>query len=120
MTPSQLAALATIDGHGPLPIGQLAEIEGIAAPTATKIVDQLVAANLVVREPDPNDRRVRRLSSTPDGKAFLARVRDRRTAWLVKQLADLSDEDFDAVLATVDLFGRLVAAHSEERSPLKN
>jgi len=120
MTPSQLAALATIDGQGPLPIGRLAELEGIAAPTATKIVDQLVDAKLVVRTSDESDRRIRQLSVTEEGKAFLARVRDRRTAWLVKELAEFTDDDFTMVLDTVDLLERLIAAHSDERSPLKN
>ncbi|MCU1497056.1 MAG: transcriptional regulator, MarR family, partial [Acidimicrobiales bacterium] len=93
LTPTQLAALATLERCGPIPIGTLADVEQVAAPTATKVVDKLHAAGLVQRLADPADRRVSRVSLTDAGAALLAEVRDRKTAWLATRLADLTTSD---------------------------
>ncbi|WP_426573261.1 MarR family winged helix-turn-helix transcriptional regulator [Aquihabitans sp. McL0605] len=89
LSPTQLAALATITRSGPLPIGTLADEEQIGAPAATKIVDKLQASGYVVRESDPADRRVSRVSTTPAGEALMAEIRARKTAWLTNRLEAL-------------------------------
>ena len=45
--PSQVAALATIERHGPLSPSELAELERIKRPTATRILRHLEEAGLV-------------------------------------------------------------------------
>ena len=52
--PSQVSALATIERHGPLTPSELAEIERIQRPTATRIVARLEEAELVERVVDPD------------------------------------------------------------------
>jgi len=49
-----------------------------APPSVTKVVTKLEAAGLVRRHPDATDRRVVRVSTTADGNALLARIRQRR------------------------------------------
>lgn len=112
LTPSQLAALATVSRSGPLPIGRLAEEEGIAAPTATKVVDKLVSAGLVERGADPRDRRVTLLSTTAEGRALIDEVRARRTAWLTERLGELDDADFDTILAAARVLEHLMTAET--------
>ncbi|HMQ28797.1 MAG TPA: MarR family transcriptional regulator, partial [Acidimicrobiales bacterium] len=58
MSPTLLAALATIDRAGPLTFGELAAHEQVTAPTITKAVRKLEAEGLVARRPDPDDGRV--------------------------------------------------------------
>src|SRR5438309_8280661 len=58
LTPSQLSALAVIANHGPLTLGALADHERVAPPSITKVATKLEAQNLVVRTPDPADRRI--------------------------------------------------------------
>lgn len=59
--------------------GQVAEAVGIEPPSMVRIIDQLVAAGLVLRQDDPSDRRAKTLSLTADGK----RVADQLEAALV-------------------------------------
>src|SRR5215208_4274142 len=73
--PSQVAALATIERHGPLSPSELAERERIKRPTATRILRHLETAGLVERVKDPEDGRASILSATPDAKELLKRLR---------------------------------------------
>src|SRR3954462_7167220 len=58
LSPSQLSALATIERHGTLTLGALADQERVAPPSITKVVAKLEAAGLVERKLDERDRRV--------------------------------------------------------------
>jgi len=89
LSPSQLSALATIERHGPVTLGGLAELERVAPPTVTKVAAKLEAAGLVARQIDANDRRVCRVLLTRQGTDLLATVRARKTAWLTGRLAEL-------------------------------
>lgn len=109
-SPTQLAALATIDRSGPLPIGALADIEQISAPTATKAVDKLHAAGCVERHPDPDDRRVTRVSLSPAGRKVLAQIRARKTAWLTTRLAELPASELALLTDALDVLDHLTSA----------
>jgi DNA-binding MarR family transcriptional regulator len=91
--PSQTAALATVERHGPLSPSELAEIERIRRPTVTRIVRHLEQASLIERVTDPQDGRASILSVTAEGRALLRRLRERKTAYLAKRLAALDAED---------------------------
>ena len=91
--PSQVAALATIERHGPLSPSELAERERIKRPTATRILRHLEAAGLVERVRDPEDGRASILSATPEARELLKRLRERKTAYLATRLSKLDDED---------------------------
>src|SRR5262249_57856566 len=56
-SPTQLAALATIERDGPLTLGALAAIERVRPPTITAAVGRLEEHGLVRRRTDPRDRR---------------------------------------------------------------
>jgi DNA-binding MarR family transcriptional regulator len=91
--PSQVAALATIERHGPLSPSELAEIERIKRPTATRILRHLEEAGLVERIKDPEDGRGAIVSVTPAGRSHLKRLRARKTAYLATRLHGLNAED---------------------------
>ena len=57
LSPSMTAALATMERHGPLTPSELAEIERIKRPTATRVLHRLEEEGLVERRADPNDGR---------------------------------------------------------------
>lgn len=120
LTPTQVAALATLARCGPVAIGVLAEEEQVAAPTATKIVDKLAAANLVDRRVDPRDRRVTLVSVTETGTRLLAEVRARKTAWLTTRLAELSVEDRVRLAAALPVLENLVSAPRSPQAPPEN
>ena len=91
--PSQVAALATIERHGPLSPSELAEAERIKRPTATRILRHLEDAGLVERVKDPDDGRSSIVSITGGGRTHLKRLRARKTAYLASRLDRLDAED---------------------------
>jgi DNA-binding MarR family transcriptional regulator len=93
LSPSQSAALATIDRHGPLTPSELAARERIQRPTATRVIARLEAAGLVDRTRDPDDRRSSVVALTPAGRELLARVRTRKDAYLSRRLRDLDADE---------------------------
>jgi len=109
LTPTQLAALATVDRRGPIPVGTLADEEQIGAPTATKIVEKLHAAGYVARTPSAEDRRVTLVSTTAAGRALLADIRARKTAWLTTRIADLDDHDRGALASVAAVLEHLTS-----------
>jgi DNA-binding MarR family transcriptional regulator len=91
--PSQTAALATVERHGPLSPSELAQIERIKRPTATRIIGHLEGAGLVERVKDPADGRASILTVTAEGRRLLKRLRERKTAYLAQRLDKLDAED---------------------------
>lgn len=103
-----LSALVTIEGHGPLTLGELAAMEKVQPPTMTPIVARLEADELVRRETDPVDRRVAHITITPKGKQLLERSRSRKTAYLAKRLQALRPEERAVVGQAVEILERFV------------
>ena len=91
--PSQVAALATVERHGPLSPSELAEFERIKRPTATRIVRHLEEGGLVARVNHPADGRSSILSVTAEGRALLKRLRERKTAYVAKRLGAMDADD---------------------------
>ena len=74
LTMQQMRVLGLV-GHEPGLTGQeLSARLGVSAPTASGIVDRLVAKGLLSRVDDPDDRRVRRIALTPDGNHLLSGI----------------------------------------------
>ena len=109
LSPSQLSALATIERHGAMTLGALAEQERVAPPSVTKVVAKLEAAGLVVRRLDEADRRVAWVSTTPPGSARLAKIRQRKTMWLSAQIAQLDDTQRRRLADALDVLDALTA-----------
>ena len=93
LSPSQTAALATIERHGPLTPSELAEREHVQRPTVTRVLARLEEAGLIVRAADPTDGRSSLVSISDDGRALLAAVRTRKDAYLARRLDSLSPQD---------------------------
>ncbi|MGC5582873.1 MarR family winged helix-turn-helix transcriptional regulator [Ornithinimicrobium sp. W1679] len=74
-------------------VSALAEHLGIAPRSATEVADALEAAGLLVRAPDPSDRRAVLLTLTTRGSDLVGRVRDERRAAGDAAVGDLSPDD---------------------------
>jgi DNA-binding MarR family transcriptional regulator len=96
--PSQTSALASIERHGPLTPSELARIERIQRPSATRIVARLEEAGLVERVADPTDGRSFTVGTNADGRALMNKLRTRKNAFLARRLRGLDEAD----LATLD------------------
>ena len=93
LSPTLTAALATVDRHGPLTPSELAKRERVQRPTATRLVARLEELGLLQRAADPVDRRSSLLSVTPEGKALLKQMRERKTAFLAHRIEGLDAEE---------------------------
>jgi DNA-binding MarR family transcriptional regulator len=93
LSPSQLAALATIERHGPVTPSELATHERIQRPSVTRMLARFEEAGLVARTPDPHDGRSSLIALTPAALAMTAELRTRKTAYLARHIEDLSAED---------------------------
>lgn len=92
LTPTQLAALSTVEQAGPLRLGDLAAAEGIAPSTLTRMVVVLEDLGYVRRDADPRDARASTLAITPKGHETLEHLRAEGTAMLTQWLLMLEPE----------------------------
>lgn len=77
LTPAQSEALRIVADHGPLALKELGDMLVCDSGTSpSRIVERLVAAGLVDRDVDENDRRQVRLTASPLGRDRAASVRD--------------------------------------------
>ncbi|MFJ6571845.1 MarR family winged helix-turn-helix transcriptional regulator [Streptomyces sp. NPDC091292] len=92
LTPSRLAALAVLEAESPLRISELASRMGIALSTASRMVDPLVCAGWLDRQPDPLDQRASLVGLSASGLTVLTSVRRENTSNLAREVALLSPE----------------------------
>jgi DNA-binding MarR family transcriptional regulator len=115
LSPSQGAALASIERHGPLTPSEVASIERIQRPTATRLLAKLEAAGLVLRQADPVDRRSSLVSVTAAGSALLAESRANKDAFLAQRLRALDPQDRTTLARAAEILDGLLAREDGER-----
>lgn len=107
LTPSQLAALATLDRDGALTLGELAAREHVQPPSMTRITGALEDMGLVTRTPHLTDGRQVVFAVTPEGAKLLVEDRKRRDAWLCGRLRDLTPEEVQTLRDAAPIIDRL-------------
>jgi DNA-binding MarR family transcriptional regulator len=117
LSPATWRALSQVDEHGPLRIGDLARLDRCSQPTATALVQRLVEAGWLAREPDPADARAVQVSLTPAGRNELARARSAAGAALAPRLERLPDKELARLDAGLEVLQRLVAVPVEQETP---
>jgi DNA-binding MarR family transcriptional regulator len=108
VTSSQVSALATVERLGTPTLGELAASEQVQPPSMTKIVVGLETAGLVQRQEDDSDGRIVRVRLTADGRRALQRSRSLRTAYLVRRVRALPEDERARVEDAVRLLEHLV------------
>jgi DNA-binding MarR family transcriptional regulator len=114
LTPTQLAALATIEKTGPMRLGDLAAAEGIAPSTLTRLVTALEESGYVRRCADPSDARASTLTITPHGQDALERIRTETTLMLTASLELLTPAQRSALAAALPVLEQLAEATPAE------
>jgi DNA-binding MarR family transcriptional regulator len=90
-------------------VQDLAEHIDISPGGASKLVDRLVCARLVDREPDPADRRVSRLRLTASGRRVVRDGSRRAESWLAGRFGPaISDSDGLRLAALLDSLGAAI------------
>lgn len=96
-----VAALATVVHEGAIRVGDLATLEGVRAPTMTRIVDGLVAEGYAERVPDPADGRACLVRATATGAAMIAGTRSARADLLAARFDRLTEPQRAALAAAL-------------------
>ena len=113
LSPTQGAALATIDCHGPLTPSELAAREKIQRPTATRVLARLEEAGLVARTPDPAIAARAWCRSPRQGARCSSRSAIARTLYLAQRLDRLSPEDLAALDRAAGILERMLEEDGE-------
>jgi DNA-binding MarR family transcriptional regulator len=112
---STASALTTVELHGPLTPSELAEIERVKRPTATRILRGLEEERLVARTPDPNDGRSTLISLTAEGRERLRRLRGRKNAYLARRMRSLDAAEVATLERAAQILERLLEADGGRR-----
>jgi DNA-binding MarR family transcriptional regulator len=107
LTPTSVAALATIERHGPITPSEIAEIERVKRPTITRTLGCLEREGLIDRAPDPGDRRSALVSVNGAGRERLRRLRKRKNAYLARRMRDLTEEEVETLERAAEILERM-------------
>jgi DNA-binding MarR family transcriptional regulator len=103
----RLSALSVIVFAGPVSLARLAAAEQVRPPTMSRIVEGLVRDGLAMREADPGNRRMVRITATEAGSALLLAGRERRVRALTRRLATLAESEQRALQRGVEILERV-------------
>lgn len=112
LTPAQSGLLATLVREGPLTAGDLAAAERLNPTMLSRMLGALEEAGLVARAPDDADRRITRVTATPEGRRLLGRIRARHRAALSGLLDALAPDDRAALRAALPALEHLADAEA--------
>jgi DNA-binding MarR family transcriptional regulator len=102
-----VAALATIERHGPLTPSEVAKIERVKRPTITRTLRCLEREGLVDRTRDPADGRSSLVSVNGAGRERLRRLRGRKNAYLARRMKDLTDGEVETLERAAEILERM-------------
>ncbi len=106
---SQGAVLGRLDRGGAQSVSDLAHAERVRPQSMAQTVGELEADGLVVRHPDPADRRRALVELTETGRETLSRDRSRREGWLAQAIESRLSPEEQAVLRDAVTLLRRVA-----------
>ncbi len=109
LTPARLSALSALVFGGPCTLGRLADLEDVAGPTMTRIVDGLCQQGLAERARHPHSGRAVLISATAAGTELMRVAADRRVDALVKAIAALDSSERAALHTAAPALPRLAA-----------
>ena len=104
---TQGSVLGRLDREGPRSVSDLATAERVRPQSMAQTVQELEADGLVVRRPDPDDRRRALVELTAEGRAALEDDRLKRVGWLARAIEELPPAEQDALARAVPLLRRL-------------
>lgn len=114
LTIQQVRGLLVLQQREGISSQEFARLLGVQPNVATGIIQRLVERELVQRDEDPTDRRVRRLSLAPAGQALLREMMMAGMAARHRLLDRLSDDRLTTLLAIVGELAVAIAAEGDE------
>jgi len=110
---SQYQLLESLLGADQLTVGVLAEAAGVAAPTATRMLDCLERDGHVTRRHSESDRRSVLISLTPSGRDAVDAAHERVNAWRRRVFEALEPHEREHAAALLTRLSQVM----EEQTP---
>ena len=107
LTPARLSALSVLVFGGPGTLGRLADAEGVAGPTMTRIVDGLCDLGLAARRPHPDSARSVQIVATDEGTTLMRQAASARLETLALAMAHLGPGDQKRLAASAHLLEKV-------------
>ena len=109
---SDFAVLEALLHKGALPVNAIGRKLLLTSGSITTCVDRLARRGLVTRRDDPDDRRVRHVELTPDGRALIEAAFARHAADLDAVVQALTGEERSTLVALLRKLGTAADAPS--------
>ena len=103
LTLPEFRALGFVNRNPGCPLNELAEHVGVEAPSASKLVENLVRRGLVRRIPHAVDRRRVQLSATAKGARSIERAFDHTRQFIAEHLAHLDKDEQDQLMQSMEI-----------------
>ena len=105
---SGLSALSSVVKFGPLRLNELAQREGVAPATITRVAVDLVGRGFVTLTKDRRDRRATTIEATTAGIDYIIEARSARADVMANLLASLDDRDVERLEEALPVLEALV------------
>lgn len=115
LTMAQLKTLLVLHIHGPMGGNELATRMHVSVPSVSGMVDRLEARDLVTRQEDPADRRVRLVVLSETGAAMIAEHEAAGREINEEILGALDVEDLRALVQGLGAVRRVVVRRAERQ-----
>ena len=114
LTILQFGTLLLLEDGQARTVGELSEQIGRSMSATSRMIDQLVARELLRRQEDPDDRRARRVTISPAGRKFVRTLMRRRAAAELELMASMSEEDQQTVVRALTLLAGAARRKAED------
>ena len=105
---SESAVMGRLDRDGPATTADLARAEGVKPQSMGATIAALEEMGFVVRKPHPTDGRQVNIALSAKGAAVRASARAAKRTWLAQAIAQLNDEEQEALFQAGEIIKRLV------------
>lgn len=102
ITPAQFHALTAIREHGTVKLMTIADLLSVRGPTATRVIDALEQKGLLIKDRDPQDRRIFWLRLTSTGGKLLDQSKDQHLRELEEMVGRLSASEQETLTVLVN------------------
>jgi DNA-binding MarR family transcriptional regulator len=113
LTVPQFRTLVFYDNHPGAALSEAADHLGLGMPSASKVVECMVARGFLLRTPNAQDRRRVDITLTPAGQRVLATARNEATAVFTRRLQNLSELELDVLFAVLGTLQSVIGTDSQ-------
>jgi len=100
---SQIGAIFHIHRLGTCGVTDLGDHLGVTSAAASQLLERLVQQGLLLRTEDPNDRRVKQIVLTDQGRRVLKESLRARQGWLDELAESLTEHEKDSISGALNI-----------------